>query len=116
MFDLDANKMSDSVHPAYPAIRLTTGNLLSTPGCLPHVCWLCDNKNRYFVSFSTLVYLNSPPKQWACFMSEGETRGGCQHWVTECWEGGGISRETVPAPKNFKGILQTDRVIKAHQT
>lgn len=29
---------------------------------------------------------------------------------------GAISRETIPAPKNFKGILQTDRVIKVHQT
>lgn len=74
-----AQILSDLMHTAYPAISPTTGSLYhspSPPGCLPHVCWLYDNKNRDFVSFPTLDYLNCNTRQWICFMAEGETLGG----------------------------------------
>lgn len=98
-----AQILSDLMHSAYPAISPTTGSLYhspSPPGCLPHVCWLYDNKNRDFVSFPTLDYLNCNPRQWICFMAERETwgGGGCQRRDTECRRGWGrfLGRQSRP--------------------
>lgn len=78
------------------------------PGCLPHVCWLYDNKNCCFVSFPTLYPLNCPPKQWTCFKTgEGGRVGGLSTLGYKILGVGGISREKVAALKNFKYILQT---------
>jgi len=70
----------------------------STHLAASHVCWLYDNKNRYFVSFPHTQLSELPSQTMGLF----HVRGGGT--VNTGW---GIFRETVPAPKNFKGILQS---------